>query len=64
MSRPGASCKLKRRCPQPILSRNLASVIIAATLVLFVAFLYMFNRTIFFGEHSINRTVTKQQSMP
>jgi len=42
----------------------LASVIIAATLVLFVAFLYVFNRTTFFGEHSINRTVTKQQSMP
>jgi hypothetical protein len=53
--------RAEMKSPGANLMRNVTSVIIATTLVLFIAFLYVFNRTTFFSEPSIERTMKAVQ---
>ena len=39
-------------------TRYATSLIVATLLILFAGFLYVFNRTTFFGEPSVDRTTT------
>jgi hypothetical protein len=42
-------------------ARHIVMLIAGVVLVLFVGFLYVFNRTTFFGEPSVDRTMTVNQ---
>ena len=50
------------KSPGAISLRNVTSVILATVLLLFVAFLYVFSQTTFFGQPSVDRTVRSVQT--
>ena len=51
------------KAPAAGLVRNVTSVIIATTLVLFIAFIYVFSQTNFFSEPSIERSAKTMQPL-
>ena len=50
------------KSPGAISLRNVTSVILATVLLLFVAFLYVFSQTTFFGQPSVYCTVRSVQT--
>lgn len=51
------------KAPPASLVRNVTSVIAVTTVVLFIVFLYVFNRTSFFSEPSIDRSAKTMQPL-